>query len=143
MIELENGLYVGCALTQAPDWFKEGVEGVKLGLRERGYKILDFVGSRPAETAEVFQWDINCVQSCDAMLAIADYPSIGLGWELGTATGLGKPTLAVAEAGRKITRFALGAAEVLPNFELERYSHLQEIPDRLDQFLGRILLSRT
>ena len=139
----EKGLYVGCALTQAPDDFKREVEGVKGTLRGRGYDILEFVGSRPATPEEVYRWDIEqCVGQCGAMLAIADYPSLGLGWEMATASNLNIPTLAVARIGRTVTRLVLGAAEAVPSFEFARYEDLQDVPDRLDQFLGRHLLSR-
>lgn len=138
--KLENGLYVGCALSHAPKEFCQGVESVKADLRQRGYNILDFVVDESATPEEVFEWDLNCVESCDAMLAIADYPSQGLGWEMATATRLGKPTLAVAEIGRKVTRFTIGAAGVLPSFEFERYRYIKEVPAQFDQFLGRVLL---
>ncbi len=142
MRKLENGLYVGCALTQAPDDFKRDVEGVKGALRGRGYDVLEFVGSRPATPEEVYRWDIEqCVGQCSAMLAIADYPSLGLGWEMATASNLNIPTLAVARVGRSMTRLVLGAAEAVPSFEFARYEDLQDVPDQLDRFLGRRLLS--
>lgn len=142
MVRLENGLYVGCALTQAPDDFKKSVEGIKESLRERGHSVLEFVGSKPASPEEVYRWDImQCVGKCGVMLAIADYPSLGLGWEMATASYLEIPTLAVAQIGRSVTRLVLGAAEVVPSFEFERYEDLQDVPDQFEEFLSRYLLS--
>ena len=140
MPRLENGLYVGCALTQAPEDFKKDVENIKGVLREREYDILEFVGDRPAAPEEVYRWDIEqCVVKCSAMLSIMDYPSHGLGWEMATAGNLGKPTLAVARVGRVVSRLILGAAEVISSFEFENYECLQDIPDQLDAFLDRCL----
>ena len=137
MPRLENGLYVGCALTQAPDDFKKDVENLKGVLK---YDVLEFVGSRPAAPPEVYRQDIErSVGRCSAMLAIVDYPSLGLGWEMATASNLKTPTLAVAQVGRAISRLVLGAAEVIPSFEFENYEHLRDVPDQLDEFLSRHL----
>lgn len=138
-----RGLYVGCALTPpTPKSFVAGVESIKEALKEEGYSVLDFVGQNPATPQEVFDWDINCVRKCDAMLAIVDYPSQGLGWEMATAGQLGKPTLLVAQAERVVSRFTLGAAASLPNFEFSRYHDLEEVVERTSRFLGRVALSR-
>ena len=138
MSRLENGLYVGCALTQAPDDFKKDVEDIKGVLRKRKYDVLEFVGSRPATPEEVYRWDIEqCIGRCSAMLAIVDYPSLGLGWEMATASNLKTPALAVAQIGRAVSRLILGAAEVIPSFEFENYENIRDVPDQLDEFLSR------
>ena len=137
MSRLENGLYVGCALTQAPDDFKKDVEDIKEVLRKRKYDVLEFVGSRSATPEEVYHRDIEqCVGRCSAMLAIVDYPSLGLGWEMATASSLKRPTLAVAQIGRAVSRLILGAAEVIPSFEFENYENIRDVPDQLDEFLS-------
>ena len=137
MAELtNNSLYVGCGLTHAPAEFKAGVEELKDSLRQ-DYDVLDFVGDQQATPEEVFNWDIRCVGECGLMLAIADYPSLGLGYEIATANHHQTPTLAVAKIGSAVTRFLLGAPPVVPKFEFERYEDLQEVPDRLNSFAGR------
>ena len=141
MTNRKKSLYVGCALTQASDEFKGKVEYLKDDLRGY-YNVMDFVGDKPASPGKVYQQDIEeCVVKCDVMLAIADYPSIGLGWEMATAASLRTPTLAVAQIGRVVTRLMLGAAEVLPTFEFERYEDLSEVKERLGQFMARHLLA--
>ena len=135
MSESKKSLYVGCALTHAPEVFKQDVEDV-IATLEEDYRVLKFVGSKPAPPAEVYSHDIRCVEAADAMLAIVDYPSLGLGWELATAGSLAKPTLAVARFGREVSRMILGAAEVLPAMGFGRYEDLRELPDRLDTFLA-------
>ena len=135
-MELKKGLYVGCGLTYAPEDFKEGVAGVKAALSQRGYDILEFVGERSASPAEVYIHDIKqCVEVAKAMLAIVDYPSSGLGWEMATADKIGIPALVVARVGRTVSRLVLGAAEVIPSFRFQRYEEFRDIADQLDCFL--------
>ena len=138
MANLDNGLYVGCALAYAPDAFKESIKKIKDDLRQRGYRILDFLDADPANPEQVYRWDIEeCVSKCSAMLAIADYPSLGLGWEMATAAHLGIPTLAVAQKDRLVTKFVLGAAEAVPSFCFARYENLRDIAEQMDKFLDK------
>ena len=142
MKQQANGLYVGCALTDAPADFKAGVIDLKASLANRGYHVLEFVGEGPATNKKVYETDIACVSQAAAMLAIADYASIGLGWETATASSfLAKPTLAVAQTNRRVTRFLLGAAEVVENLEFQRYEELEEVPDQFEEFLDRHFVS--
>jgi nucleoside 2-deoxyribosyltransferase len=120
-------LYIGCALTQASEDFKRGVETFKDDLRER-YEVFDFVGLTNGTEADVYNWDIgHCVRDCDGFVAICDQPSLGLGWELGEATRLNKPVLAVAHEASKVTRLVLGAAAVEPNVRFETYEQLSDV----------------
>lgn len=141
MAKQESGLYVGCALTGKPEAFKQEVEGVKAGVRLLGHRVLDFVGSKPMDPGKVYTYDIGQVTACQAMLAIVDYASLGLGMEIQTAAHLEKPALLVARLGREVTRMATGIAEVVPSFEFQRYEELAEVPDLFDRFLARRLLS--
>ncbi|HSW98697.1 MAG TPA: hypothetical protein VLF71_02575 [Candidatus Saccharimonadales bacterium] len=120
-------LYVGCSLTSAPESFKSEVETFKDRLRAEGYEVFDFVGLVNGTPADVYNWDIgHCVRDCDLLVAICDEPSIGLGWELGEATRLGKPVLAIAHKDARVTRLVLGAADVEPNVRFERYGHVND-----------------
>lgn len=127
---MSHKIYVGCSLTQAPDTFKTQVEELKQVLRQDGFEVFDFVGLVNGTAKEVYQWDIgHCVGDCDMFIGICDFPSIGLGWELGQAVRLGKPALAVAQADSKVTRLLLGAAEAESNLTFERYTDLvHDIP---------------
>ena len=100
------------------------MEALKDVLRD-DYEVFDFVGLTDGTAEDVYRWDIErCVADCDIFIAICDYPSIGLGWELNEAIRLGKPTLGVAHEESPVTRLVLGAAEVKSNFVFERYSDL-------------------
>lgn len=126
-------LYIGCSLTQAPKEFIQQVEDLKNSLREH-YEVYDFVGLTNGTNEDVYKWDIErCVATCDIFLAICDYPSIGLGWELNEGVRLGKPVLGVAREDALITRLVLGAAVLKPNFTFERYQDITtDIPRLLD-----------
>nr|AIA17912.1 Unknown Function [uncultured bacterium] len=115
-------IYVGCALTDASEEFKQSVEEFKNQLRGE-YEILDFVGLTAGTAADVYNWDIGkCVATCDAFIAVCDLPSIGLGCELNEAMRLGTPVIAIANEESKVTRLVLGMAEVQENVTFERYS---------------------
>lgn len=117
-------LYVGCSLANAPDDFKNSVVALKDKLREK-YKVLEFKGQVAGTNEDVYRWDIEqCVATCDMFVAVCDYPSIGLGWELNEAIRLNKPTLGVAHTEAVMSRLVLGAAGIKPNFTFKRYNDL-------------------
>lgn len=121
-------IYVGCALSQAPEHFVKAVEELKTQLRSEGFYVYDFVGVVKGTARDVYNWDImHCVYSCDVFVAVCDQPSIGLGWELAEATHFKKPVLAVAHADTRVTRMIQGAAEMEPNVTFERYTELSDI----------------
>jgi hypothetical protein len=129
-------LYVGCALTDAPEEFKQGVENFKHGLRAEGYEVFDFVGLVNGTALDVYKWDIkHCVKNCQALIAICDYPSIGLGYEMNEAINLKKPVLALAQNDSKVTRLVLGAAEAEANLRFERYDKLPSIINTVNDWL--------
>lgn len=119
-----KSLYVGCSLAVAPNEFKDSIVALKDTLREQ-LDVLEFKGQVAGTNADVYRWDIeHCVANCDMFVAVCDYPSIGLGWELNEAIRLGKPTLGVAHTEAVISRLVLGAADVKPNFAFRRYNDL-------------------
>lgn len=123
----ESRIYVGCSLTQAPEKFRDEVERYKGSLRDAGHEVLDFIGLENGTAEDVYRWDIErCVRTCDVLVGVCDYPSIGLGWELNEATRLGKEVLAVAHEQSQITRLVLGAAAVEPNIHFARYTDLSD-----------------
>ncbi|NBV77287.1 hypothetical protein EBR66_03950 [bacterium] len=87
-------VYVGCALTHAPESFKEMVAQFKAQLARAGYaEILDFVDMHDSTPTQAYDHDIGCVRSCDALIAFLDLPSLGLGMELQEAIVQGKAVL--------------------------------------------------
>jgi hypothetical protein len=77
-------LYVACALTHAPKEFVEGIKRLKAKLSEN-FEVLDFLGTEGTKPKEIYHWDIGgCVYKSEAVVAICDYPSLGLGYEMAT-----------------------------------------------------------
>lgn len=131
-------LYVGCGLTHASPGFVSDVERLKNQLRRRpGLELLDFVGLGDDRMTprQVWEHDIGgCVEQADAMLAVCDEASIGLGIEMGIAIRRGIPVLGVALEGRRVTRLVLDPTAI--NYQFRCYRSFEEIPRLLDDFLG-------
>lgn len=126
-------IYVGCGLTHAPESFKRFVENFKDKLRIiPGIEVLDFMGVVSGTPREVYHHDINvCVRGCDLLVAICDFPSIGLGWEMATQVSRGKPLLAFGHCGSKVTRLILDPG--LPLYEFHRYRSFDDIYEMVSQ----------
>jgi hypothetical protein len=119
-------LYVGCALTLAPQEFKDDVEELKTEL-EAEWEVLKFLGTVAGTEVDVYQRDIiENVGGCDAFLGVADETSTGLGWEGSEACHLSKPTLFVAHVDTKLTRLILGAPHFNPTMTVRRYENMVE-----------------
>ena len=123
-------IYVGCALTGAPQEFVDKVELLKALLREEGYEVPDFLGLVKGTAQDVYEVDIwQRVAECDLLVAICDVPSIGLGWEMATAVEKRrKPVLAVAHKDTRITRLIIGAeGERNPLYRFRRYDKIEDV----------------
>ncbi len=126
-------IYVGCSLIHAPEEFREMVEKLKEELRKQ-YDILEFVGLGIGSPKDVYDRDIHtCMVQCDIFVAICDFPSLGLGYELGVAVeNLQKPTLALAHEDTKVSRLILGINA--PHYIFMRYKHIKDIPLCINDF---------
>ncbi len=126
-------IYVGCAITTVPedkaDEFVALINSVKNSIRDSGHEVLEFRTALfpDATDEEVYIHDIHdCVGTADAMLAICDHSSIGLGYELATAIEKrGIPVVAVAHKDIKISKLVLGISH--PKFVFERYDTAEDI----------------
>ena len=138
-------IYVGCSLTQAPGEFRQGVEDLKSALRREGYDIPDFLGLVAGTPLDVYEVDIHeRVAQCDMLLAICDFPSIGLGWEMGTAVEKHrKPVLAVVHRKTQLTRLVVGAdCARNPLYRFEQYDDWEEVIALVDEFIRAMLAVR-
>ncbi len=141
MASPEFSLYVGCGLTQAPEDFKQEVEAFKDALRE-DYIVFDFIGLVEGTAEDVYRWDIeHCTAKSDLFVAVCDYPSIGLGYELSARVrDFKKPALAVAAEASLITRVVLGVPH--PNYTFRRYgSLLVDVPIMIEEELTKLKVS--
>ena len=125
-------IYVGCALTHSPEEFRIEVSRLKNSLR-KDFEVTEFIGLTADTPQKVYEHDIECVRACDLFLAICDYPGTGLGFELGIATEIGKPVLAVAHEDSKVTRLLLGIEK--PAYSFHRYRNIDEVESLLQEFI--------
>jgi hypothetical protein len=125
-------LYVGCALTGASPEFIEKIKVFKQELAPQ-YEVLEFLWPKPGAPLEVYQRDIQeCVAGCDMMIAFCDRPSMGLGYELGTAVEkYSKPVLAVAHKDSKVSRLIMGVDH--PMYTFSTYDDIEEVHLFLEQ----------
>lgn len=120
-------LYVGCGLTHAPEDFQQKVVELKERLRSiPSVSVLEFLGVTNGTAHDVYVHDIiDGVGECDIMIAICDHASTGLGWEMATQVGRGKPLLAFGHQDSKITRLVLDPG--LSNYFFFRYDDFEEV----------------
>ncbi len=133
-------LYVGCALSLAPEPFKNEVEQLKERLR-KDWDVMEFLGLVDGTEVDVYETDIILnVGNCDAFIGICDEPSLGLGWEMSRATVLEKPTLAVAHVGSRVTRLVLGAPAFNPTMTFRQYEDMvADVPPMALEAFAHIL----
>jgi hypothetical protein len=127
-------LYVGCALTNASETFKDEVLAFKETLRERGHEVFEFVGLTAGDDEQVYRHDLSCVRKSELFIAICDYPSTGLGWELGDAASRNKKVLMASQ--QPITRMVTGSAKVEPNFYYTRYNEISDLIPKVDEIVA-------
>lgn len=126
-------LYIGCALTNLPlekkEVFLKMISEVKKELSKH-FEVMEFLGITDASMAEpkkVYDFDIkNNVMNADFLLAICDYPSLGLGYEIATAVEKrGIPVLAIAHTDSIVTNLIRGVDH--KNFNFARYNSGEDI----------------
>ncbi len=133
---MKKKLYIACALTNLEDdkrnIFLSNIESLKNSFRE-DFEVLEFLGvddrgtQHPFTPKEIYEHAIKkCIEQADYVVAICDYPSIGLGYELGVAIEKrGIPVLAFAHKESLVTRLVIGIEH--ENFAFARYSSLDDI----------------
>jgi len=57
---------------------------------------------------EIFNRDLQFIESCDGMIAEVSRPSLGVGYEIATALSLWRPTLCLCEQEIFLTRMLTG-----------------------------------
>lgn len=138
-------LYVGCSLTLLPphkkEVFLQMITEIKKGLG-KNFEVLEFKGmgdigtANPLTPKQVYEWDIReCVMKADCMLAICDFPSLGLGYEMATAVEkMNISVLAVAHKDAVVGRIIRGIDH--EKFKFEYYNDTKEIIEKTIKLLG-------
>lgn len=139
-MEKKLKVYVGCALTHATEEYRQSIGSFKEMLREKGFEVMDFLWAKlpdpraPGIEKEVYRYDIvDCVGGCDFMVAVCDEPSIGLGYELGTAVEKHrKPVLALMQEGGELTRLVRGITH--DKFSYKQYKNFVDAVSLVEEF---------
>lgn len=86
---------------------------------------------------EVYKHDIkNCVMQADCMLAICDFASLGLGYEIATTIEKrGLPVLAVAHKDSVVSRLIRGIDH--KNFQFHYYDSVDDIIEKTMKLLTK------
>ncbi|MEK7463665.1 MAG: hypothetical protein AAB610_00890 [Patescibacteria group bacterium] len=135
-------IYIGCALSSLSledrTNLLENISKLKEKIKD-SFEILEFFWVRmdpsKATPEEVYRVDIEeCVMVADCMLAICDYPSLGLGYEMATAIEKrGIPVLAVAHKNSMVSKLITGVNH--KNFKFVRYDSFDEVFQKVIQLL--------
>ena len=110
-IPIDQSVYVGCALTHAPQQFKDDIVAFKAGIR-RYIHVLEFVGPTAGTPKDVYKTDIRYAEEALLFVAVCDIPSIGLGMEIQARFHAKRPLLLLARDFSQVTRIVSGGAEV-------------------------------
>ena len=136
---MKKKLYIGCALRNIPvdkrKILRDMIVKIKKELSNH-FEILEFLGvddlgtDRPFSPREIYNFDIKKnLMKTDYFLAICDYPSLGLGYEIATAIEKrGIPVLAVAHKDSQVTRVIMGIDH--KNFHFYNYNSVDEIIEK-------------
>lgn len=130
---MKKKLYIGCALTRLPQDKKDDFLKMIIEVREKlgeYFEVMEFLGITDASMAmpeEVYIHDIkNSIMKTDYLLAICDYPSLGLGYEIATAVEKqGIPVLAIAHKDSLISNLIKGINH--KNFQFHYYDSIDDI----------------
>lgn len=76
---------------------------------------------------EVAERDLDEISSADVIVAYLGEPSLGVGAEIALALKAGKRVIAVAEEGRRVSRFLIGLLELHPEqAAFTRYGRVED-----------------
>jgi hypothetical protein len=117
-------VYIGCSLTYAPEDFKKNVESLKKKLTKDCH-LLHFKGlSDQNIPRDVYIHDIvNNVRQSDLLVAICDYPSTGLGYEIAVqAEDRKMPVLAVAHKDSLVSKLIIDPK--VSDYDFYRYEDI-------------------
>lgn len=85
---------------------------------------------------EIFDRDMEWLGSSDVVIAEVTTPSLGVGYELGVAQGLGKPVLCLFQADSKTSLSAMVKGNNV--FAVREYQSIQDACDIMDQFIANL-----
>jgi nucleoside 2-deoxyribosyltransferase len=100
-------------------------------LAETGISLLEAV----IEPQQVYARDVAWLRDCDVVIAEVSVPSHGVGYEIGFSLGLGKPVLALYQAGRQVSKMISGNPDA--NLSVKSYNTGEEAITEIRNFLNK------
>jgi nucleoside 2-deoxyribosyltransferase len=88
------------------------------------------------DSAEVYRRDIAWIHACDVVIAEVSTPSHGVGYEIASALGLGKPVLCCYRRGVPVSKMLLG--NDTPGIMVRSYENETDALAIVDRFLAGI-----
>ncbi len=85
--------------------------------------------------------DLQWIRESDVVVAEVTVPSLGVGYELGRAIGMGKPILCLFNKGTKSVLSAMIAG--CPDVVVVDYSDPAGLRDLIKEFISRSVVRRT
>lgn len=138
-------VYVGASLTYASDAHRKFFADFKEALRmATPALILEWLGPEPHHIPphEFYELNMNNVRRSDAMIAIVDEPSIGLGMEIGEAIVRNRPLLCIHKQGARISRLLSGARDGI-GIPVEPYRDLPHAVEIATAFIDALSVPAT
>ena len=102
-----------------------------------GDSSLEQTGEQNSSDKEIYQRDLEWLESADAVIAEVTCPSLGVGYELGIAEKLGKPILCLfddSDHNRTLSAMISGNHKITTF----RYTSLEMAKERILEFLNAI-----
>jgi hypothetical protein len=88
------------------------------------------------DPGEVYARDVKWISASNAMVAEVSVPSHGVGYEIGFALMLGKPVLALHQAGQKVSKMITGNPD--PNLIVKSYQGPEHAVQLVGEFLSEV-----
>jgi len=137
-------VYFACSITCGRE-FEPVYQAIVQALVEKGHEVPTAHLAESGVTAieavidpnEVYSRDVAWIRACDVLIAEVSVPSHGVGYEIGFALGIGKPVLAMYQAGRKVSKMISGNPDV--NLQVRVYQDLADATRVTREFLAAIL----
>ncbi len=85
---------------------------------------------------EVYNRDINWINSCHALIAEVSSPSHGVGYEIAYALEIGKSVLCCYQEGLPVSKMIIGNTH--PCIRVQSYQYLPDLVDIIRNFLQEV-----
>lgn len=137
-------IYFACSITGGRE-FESVYQEIVAAMVQDGHQIPTAhlvesgVGAVEAgiDPQAVYTRDVDWIRTSAVLIAEVSVPSHGVGYEIGFALGIGKPVLAVYQAGRKVSKMISGNPDV--NLQVKAYQDSADATRMIRDFLANIL----